>query len=317
MIISLDCKHTHVSWTIEFICRYSQGVKLAGVVYMHCITEDHMRGASRRNFQIFSKFCGDTSLRDVLIVTNTRAADGPNDGKAHKEESIHTDEFFGPAVDKGVRLVRHNGSQTSALAILRHFLVPKHTVPFSRDDTLGQKTNPNPTSAAAVREITGQVEHHTKAFRELCQGIDIATLAEDETTKKILQENAKDSLEEIERIRYDLEKMVTDFATENSRLAVENRRYKNDFTTQRAETELGMRLLEEECRAREHAEASREQVEAQLAEERALWKRQRMERVNLREHAGPRYDKLFACGALIFVLLCVSRYAFNGSASLL
>ncbi|KAF8551123.1 hypothetical protein OG21DRAFT_1513159 [Imleria badia] len=295
---------------------YSQGIKLAGVIYMHCITEDRMRDTSRHNFRMFSKFCGDTSLRDVLIVANKWPGNENNDGEARDQESPVNDEFFWPAIDKGARMLCHDGSQASAHAVVRHFLHRERTAPAAQGDSLGQQTDLSRTTTTdgdAVRELTGQVEHHTKTFEELCQGIDAATLAEDENTRKKLQAEAKNSLEKIERIRYDLEQMVTNFASENTRLEGENRQYKNNFTAQKEAAELRIRLLGEERRARELAEAERERAEAKLAEERALWERQKMEREGLKEHAGPKYDKLFACGALIIVLLCVSRFAFDGS----
>jgi len=297
----------------------SQGVKLAGVIYMHSVTEDHIRGPSKHNFHIFSKFCGDTSLRDVLIVTNKWPGEEPNDGEAREQEFTNRDEFFGSAINKGARMLCHDGSRASADAILRHLLNRESTIPPAHEGSLSQKTDLSRSTAGAdaVHELVGQVAHHTKAFGELCQGIDAATLAEDEKHKKVLQEEAKNSLEKIEHIRYDLEQMVTNFATENSRLEDENRRYKNDFSAQKAEAELRIRLLGEERRARELAEAERERAEAQLAEERAVWERQKMGRESLREYAGPKYDKLFACGALIFALLCVSRFAFDGPPLLL
>jgi hypothetical protein len=285
---------------------------------MHCVAEDRMRSQSKHNFHIFSKFCDDTSLRDVLIVTNKWPGEEPNDGEAREQESTDKDEFFGSAIDKGARMLCHDGSRASAHAILCQLFNREPTVPPARGDSFGQKTDLSRTTAGAtVHELTGQVAHHTKAFGELCQGIDAATLAEDEAHKKMLQEEAKNSLEKIEHIRYDLEKMVTNFATENSRLVNENRRYKNDFTAQKADAELGIRLLGEERRARELAEAERERAKAQLTDERASWERQDMERESLRVHAGPKYDKLFACSALIFALLCLSRFALDGHPLLL
>jgi len=267
-----------------------------------------MRGPSRHNFHIFSKFCGDTSLRDVLIVTNESPGEELNDDEARKQEFTNKDEFFGPAMDKGARMLCHDGTQASAHAIIRHLLNRQPTVTPAAGDSLNQQTDLGHTTvgADAVRELTGQVEHHTKVFEELCQGIDAATLAEDEESREMLQEEAKNSLQKIESIRYDLEQMVTGFAAENSRLEDENRRYKNDFTAQKAEARVRIRLLGEERRARELAEA-------QLAEERALWERRKRERESSRERAGPKYDKLFTCGAVIFALLCLSRFALDSS----
>lgn len=284
---------------------------------MHCITEDRLRGPSGHNFLIFRKFCGDTSLRDILIVTNKWPGKEPNDGEAREHEVSHQDEFFGPAVDKGARMLHHDGSQASAHAVLRHLINREPTVPPAQGDSFDQrsKITHTITGAGAVRELTGQAGHHAMAFGELHEGIGAAALAKDETGET-LEEKAKNSLEKIERIRHDLEQMVTNFAMENSRLENENRQYKKGFSAQKAEAELRTRLLGEERRARELAEAERGRAEAQLAQERTLLERQKMERESLRNHAGPKYDKLFVCGALIVALICMSRFVFDGSAFL-
>ncbi|KAG8214933.1 hypothetical protein J3R82DRAFT_10123 [Butyriboletus roseoflavus] len=283
---------------------------------MHSITEDRMGCPSRQNFHTFCKFCGVTSLRDVLIVTNKSPGEAPNDGEAREHEFANNDEFFRPAIDEGARMLYHDGSQVSAHAILRHLINRQPTTPPVQGDLSGQKTNLTHTiaSADAVHELTGQVEHHAKAFEELFQGISVATLAEDKETRETLQEMAKNSLEKIERIRYDLEHMVTSFATENSRLENENRRYKNNYSAQKVEAEFRTRLLSEERKARELAEAERGRAEAQLAEERASSQRQRVERENSRDHVG---SKFLVCGALIFALISVSRFVLDGSTSLL
>lgn len=286
---------------------------------MHCVTEDHIGGPSRNNFHTFSKFCGDASLRDVVIVTNRSSGEKPNDGDAREQESAHKDEFFAGAIDKGARMLCHDGSQASAHAILRHLIHREPTIPLVQAVSLDQRKGlaRTTTDAEVVRELTDQVEHHTKAFGELCQGIDAATLAQDEEVKGVLQEEAEDSLEKIEHIRHDLERMVTKFATENSRLEDENRLYKNAFSTQRTEAELRIRLLEEERKARELAEVERGQAEAQLAEERALWEREKKEKESFGVHARHRYSKLFTCGAVIFALVCASRFVFDSSTTLL
>ena len=361
---------------------------------MHCVTEDHMGGPSRHNFLTFSKFCGDTTLRDVVIVANKCPGKAHNDGDGREKESAHGDECFMNAVDKGARMLRHDGSQASAHAILRQFIQREPTTPPVKGESSNRRPDLVRTTSGAdnVRTLTDQVEHHTKVFEELCKGIDAATLAKDEEKRKMLQEEAKSSLEKIERIRYDLEQLVTNFAAENSRLEDENqrykdafsaqkaeaelraqlledenrrykdtlsaqkveaefqtwllededrhhkdalatqmaeaelrtrlledenRRYKDAFSEQRTEAELRTRLLEEERRARELAETERRRAEVRLAEERASWERGKMDKERFGVHPKRKYGKLFTCGAVIFALVCASRFVLDGSTPLL
>ena len=273
-----------------------------------------MGGSSRHNFQTFCKFCGDTSLQDVVVVTNkcpeeeSKAAPGD----AREPGSVGRDELFMRAVDKGTRMLRHDGSRVSAHAILRQMIDRESTTSSVKTETLTQPADLACTTPVdAMRDLTNQVEHHTKAFEKLCQAIDMTTFTGSKGDKEALQKEARTSLERIEQVRYDLERLVTNFAAEKSRLEDGTQRHNNDSLVQRTEAEL-------RPRARELAEAEPRRAEAQQAGGRVSCERENMgKEVLTGRAAGQQYVKRFACVAVIFALVCVSRIVLHGSATLL
>ncbi|KAG6814070.1 hypothetical protein H0H92_003117 [Tricholoma furcatifolium] len=48
---------------------YSDNMKLAGVVYLHEISQPRMMGAPRRNLEMFRELCGEKAIRNVVLVT--------------------------------------------------------------------------------------------------------------------------------------------------------------------------------------------------------------------------------------------------------
>lgn len=254
-------------------------------MYMHRISDNKMGGPSRKNFHMLRNLCGDTNLQNVLLVTNMWSGVDPEVGEARERELAGNEKFFKPVLDRGARMLRHDGSQASAHAILRHLVGLEPSTLLVQDEMVNQEKDLAHTTAGAeiMRELKEQTERHAKALEHLCLGIEAARLAEDEETREILQEEAKKAREKIERIQGDLERMVTNFATENSRLENENRRYKKDFKKQKADAEHRSQLYEQERRARELAEAGRRRAEAQLAAERELREREKRERERL-EH---------------------------------
>ncbi|KAG8214931.1 hypothetical protein J3R82DRAFT_10121 [Butyriboletus roseoflavus] len=236
---------------------YSQGARLTGVIYMHRIADNKVGGPSRRNFHIFRNLCGDAGLQSVLIVTNMWSKVDPDEGEARERELASNEKFYKPALDKGARMLRHDGSQESAHAILRHLVGREPSTLLVEDEMVNQEKDLADTTAGAdiMRELGEQKECHAEALEDLCLGIEAARLAEDEETREILQEEARKAREKIERIREDLERMVTDSAAENIRLKNENRRYKKALGKQKADAEHKARLFEQECRARKQAEA--------------------------------------------------------------
>ena len=247
---------------------------------MHRITDNKMGGPSRRNFHIFRNLCGDGGLRNVLLVTNMWSKVDPEEGEARERELASKEKFFKPALDRGARMLRHDGSQASAHAVLRHLVGLEPSTLLVQDEMVNQEKDLAHTTAGAdiMRELKEQAERHTEALEDLCLGIEAARLAEDEETREILQAEARQAREKIERIRGDLERMVANFATENSRLENENRRFKNDFRKQKADAENKAELFEQERRARELAEIGRRRAEAQLAAERESREREKRER---------------------------------------
>jgi len=246
---------------------------------MHRITDNKMGGPSRRNFHIFRNLCGDAGLQSVLLVTNMWSKVDPEEGEARERELASKEKFFKPALERGAVMLRHDGSQASAHTILRHLVGREPSTLLVQDEMVNQEKDLAHTTAGAdiMRELKEQAERHAEALEDLCLGIDAARLADDEETREILQEEAMKAREKIERIRGDLERMVANFATENSRLENENRQFKKDFWKKKADAEQKSQLFEEERRARELAEAGRRRAEAQLAAERESREREKRE----------------------------------------
>ncbi|KAJ3513210.1 hypothetical protein NLJ89_g3074 [Agrocybe chaxingu] len=48
---------------------YKQGVKLAGIVYVHRITDNRMAGTPHRNLRMFGELCGEKAAQRVVLVT--------------------------------------------------------------------------------------------------------------------------------------------------------------------------------------------------------------------------------------------------------
>lgn len=259
---------------------------------MHRITDNKMGGPSRRNFHILRNLCGDTGLQNVLLVTNMWSKVDPEEGEARERELASKEKFFKPAIDKGAQMLRHDGSEASAHAILRHLGDREPSTLLVQDEMVNQEKDLAHTTAGAdiMRELKEQAERHAEALEDLCLGIEAARIAEDEETREILQEEARKAREKIERIRGGLEQMVANFATENSRLENENRRYKKDYKKQRTDAENKAQLFEQERRARELAEAGKRRAEAQLATERESREREKKERER-QEHERQERDR--------------------------
>jgi hypothetical protein len=53
----------------ENLLRYEKKIKLAGIIYLHRITDNRMGGSPHRNLRMFGELCGDQAVKKVVLVT--------------------------------------------------------------------------------------------------------------------------------------------------------------------------------------------------------------------------------------------------------
>ncbi|KAI0696923.1 P-loop containing nucleoside triphosphate hydrolase protein, partial [Cytidiella melzeri] len=99
---------------------------LAGILYLHRITDKRVGGVAKRNFSVFRKLCGESSLKNALVVTNMWSLDATSEVTAEEEarekQLASNDLFFKRALENGARMMRHDNTTQSAHSIIRQFL---------------------------------------------------------------------------------------------------------------------------------------------------------------------------------------------------
>lgn len=128
-----------------------------------------MGGISTRNFKMFRQLCGDSSLKNVVILTNMWSEVGLEVGEARERELMNDDLFFKPVLDKGANMVRHDKSLASAHRVLRYLIHKDPAVLQIVDEISNQKKDILQTAAGEElnRALTEQMKKHTEEMAEL------------------------------------------------------------------------------------------------------------------------------------------------------
>ncbi|KAI6030599.1 P-loop containing nucleoside triphosphate hydrolase protein [Pisolithus orientalis] len=238
---------------------YEQGAKLAGIIYMHRISDTRMGGTSARNFRIFRELCGESTLRNVLIVTTMWSEVSPELGEERERELASNGKFFKPVLDKGARMLRHNNTRESAHAILRHLVnAQAHTLQIQHELVNEQRDLAHTSAGVELgRLLKDQADRHEAQLKEVRREMEEAMRVKDEQSRKELQQVVDEKLSEIERIRRNAEQMAADFVAEKARLEAR-------IADMEKENREHLRNLEE------HAQRERELIAARdVAERRA------------------------------------------------
>ncbi|KAJ6513033.1 P-loop containing nucleoside triphosphate hydrolase protein, partial [Mycena sanguinolenta] len=156
----------------EFLAlAYKSGTKLAGVIYMHSISDVRMGGISMRNFKMFRQLCGESTLRNVVIVTNRWSQVTPDVGEAREAELASDERFFRPVLEKGARILRNYNNVPSAQAILRYLIGNQPRVLRIQRELVDEKKDIGQTAAGEelTRELNAQIERHKAEMAKLQQ----------------------------------------------------------------------------------------------------------------------------------------------------
>ena len=203
------------------ILRYSAGVKLAGVIYVHRISDDKFGGLAVKNFRMFRELCGEKTLKNVILMTNMWGRVTPERG-AYREQQLK-DKYFKAAIEKGAQLCRHINTPESARGILREILKNKPLVLQIQDELINQGKDIGQTGAGAElnREIQEVVERYQREIKELEENMRKAIEEKDEETREELEEGKRKVQEDVEKLRKDSAEI--EFKFEKARREMEER----------------------------------------------------------------------------------------------
>jgi hypothetical protein len=201
-------------------CRYERGVELVGVLYFHRISDNRMSGTPVKNFRMFRKLCGDSALRNVVIVTNMWGEVDLRVGEAREAELMETDIFFQPALKKGAQMARHKNTVPSAEDIVRlilnHDSLPLHIQKELVDE--GKDISQTRAGQELNRELADQIRRQEDDIRILMEEMQQAINDKDEETRREKEAEARMMQEEKEKFEDDARRMKSDYQREKQEL---------------------------------------------------------------------------------------------------
>ena len=89
-----------------FEATYRSGTKLSGIIYLHRITDDRMRGSSMRSMRMFRQLCGESFYRNLLLGTTCWSLIPEEVGKQRETELMTDENFWKNLIGKGAQFVR-------------------------------------------------------------------------------------------------------------------------------------------------------------------------------------------------------------------
>ena len=128
-------------------------MKVAGIIYLHEITQTRMTGMAVKNLEMFKKLCGDDALVNVVLGT-TKWGEVPP-GVGEKREKQLAEEFWNEMIQCGSIMTQVDTDASSAWAIVHHILWnPPIDFVLIQDELVEQRRTVLQTTAGQILRDT-------------------------------------------------------------------------------------------------------------------------------------------------------------------
>lgn len=205
---------------------YSKHVKLAGIVYLHSITDTRMGFSALKNLKMFRALCGNTSLEHVVLAT-TKWDDllKEETGRAREKELEATPEFWGDMLENGSHMFRHENNRRSAVRIINHLLrVRGEMVLDIQRQMIDQGRSLDQTSAG--RELEREVEKVRlkleKELEEARENLDVAVRSGNQKLRETAARMERESAERVQKAERDRAEMQAKMKADYAKLKAES-----------------------------------------------------------------------------------------------
>jgi hypothetical protein len=278
---------------------YTKSTQLAGILYLHRISDVRMAGSALRNLRMFKQLCGSTNLNSVILATTHWKSVDEATGREREQELIATEEFWGGMVEKGSTVVRHDGTKQSALNIISSLVDKKIRITLEiAKQLIDQKRELSDTDAgqALQQELIAERKKFEAKLTELKMDMDEAMHDNDkkwmqriEADKKMYDEKIKNTYSETEKLRIDIKRIAAEKEEQHRELLAQMKKEREHFDAQMASSTKAIKEAQEEnarnrqefaARQRSEREAHEAKLEllaANLREEHSEARRQELE----------------------------------------
>ncbi|GAB1312153.1 P-loop containing nucleoside triphosphate hydrolase protein [Madurella fahalii] len=151
--------------------QYKLGAALRGIVYVHRITDIRYGASAAKTFEIVKRICGDSTLRNVMLVTSMWSQTDEDAG-SRKEAELRKS-FWTYMLERGSRMSRFYGSQASAIALISQLLNGLPVVLSLQKELVDGKRKLKDTTAGAYvhRRLEARRREHELTLQNLMQAL--------------------------------------------------------------------------------------------------------------------------------------------------
>jgi hypothetical protein len=101
---------------------YKSNVQLAGIIYLHRISDNRMSGSPLKNLQMFGKLCGDGAIKNVVLSTTMWTKVKPFEVGERREQELK-EKYWAGMLNMGSRMMRFGDSFDAAWKMIDQIVI--------------------------------------------------------------------------------------------------------------------------------------------------------------------------------------------------
>ncbi|KAI0155609.1 P-loop containing nucleoside triphosphate hydrolase protein [Pestalotiopsis sp. NC0098] len=212
---------------------YQKNVKLAGIIYLHRISDNRVGGSALRNLRIFKCLCGEDAFKHVMLATSMWDTIKESIAVQRETELVGEVGFWKDMRERGSLLARWSGSTESAQQII--------------EDVLSARSKNGPATLQIQKELVddNKALDETLAGKELYKDLEELQLKFEERLSDVLQQTQEAILQKDGEWREELHQERIKLEEQRRQAEESQRALQVDLKKLLAETEDRYRVQQE------------------------------------------------------------------------
>jgi predicted nucleic acid-binding Zn-ribbon protein len=245
---------------------YKKKILLSGLIYLHPISGNRLRGSALRNLFMFKKLCGPECLPGIVLATTMWGLVNPADGVKRETQLRSTNDFWGEMEKGGSRVMRHLRTKESAMTILGVIIQHRHPMLLKIQDEMINEGRGLEDTGAGIKVNEDLIEADRKHKAELTALKEDMKEADEASKREIaeLMRKQQAEIDENERQRKKLETSMAKLEEDRARDLEALEQKLADQASNLKRKEKDIKDFQESLKRRENAETLDREEKARL-----------------------------------------------------
>ncbi|KPI45820.1 uncharacterized protein AB675_253 [Cyphellophora attinorum] len=199
---------------------YKNKLRLAGIIYVHKITDTRVTRTVRRNLSLLMDLCGDDPLKNLTLLTSFWDETDRVHAQQKEKELVAKKEWWGYMVEKGAAVRRFMNTEQSAHDIIWDYVTKDRVTLQIQEEMVDGGLDIKHTKAGAAldAEVAQLLKQHEKELEDVRQRMEQARREQKLELEEMLAVERREKEHDLRRMQEEQRALERDRSAEMRRM---------------------------------------------------------------------------------------------------